>query len=48
MDRDIVFSITNLVGSGFMIGCSYHPSDEKYDTKEINLYLGFIGLHLEY
>ena len=48
MDRDIVFSVTSVVGRGFMIGCAYHPADEKYDTKEINLYLGFIGLHLEY
>lgn len=48
MEKDIVFSITNLVGRGFMIGLSFHPEDEKYDTREINLYLGFIGLHLEY
>jgi len=48
MDRDIVFSISNLVGSGFMIGVSFHPEDDKYDTREVNLYLGFIGLHLEY
>tara|TARA_X000000950_G_scaffold174050_1_gene211589 strand:- start:111 stop:257 length:147 start_codon:yes stop_codon:yes gene_type:complete len=48
MDKDIVFSITNLVGRGFLIGISFHPEDDKYDTREINLYLGFIGLHLEY
>jgi len=46
--REIIFSITNLIPTGFMIGLSFHGADDKFDYNEINLYLGFIGFHVEY
>jgi hypothetical protein len=48
MNTDITLSISNRVKHGPLIGWSYFPRDNKYDYRELNLYLFFIGLHINY